>query len=30
LEELAAEWGTEPLEKRDEGFFGKIKDALGL
>lgn len=30
LEELAAEWGTEPLEKRDEGFFGKIKDALGF
>ena len=30
LEELAAEWGTEPLDKRDEGFFGKLKDALGL
>jgi molecular chaperone DnaJ len=30
LEELAAEWGTEPLDKRDEGFFGKIKDALGF
>lgn len=30
LEELAEEWGTEPLDKRDEGFFGKLKDALGL
>lgn len=30
LEQLADEWGDEPLGKRDEGFFSKIKDALGL
>jgi molecular chaperone DnaJ len=30
LEELAEEWGSEPLDKRHDGFLGKIKDALGL
>jgi molecular chaperone DnaJ len=30
LEELAAEWGNEPLDKHDGGFFSKIKDAFGM
>lgn len=30
LEELNAEWGGEPFEKRDGGFFSKLKDAFGM
>lgn len=30
LEELSAEWGGEPFEKRDGGFFSKLKDAFGM
>ncbi|HEY0735363.1 MAG TPA: molecular chaperone DnaJ [Herpetosiphonaceae bacterium] len=30
LEELAVEWGAEPIDKREGGFFSKIKDAFGI
>jgi molecular chaperone DnaJ len=30
LEELNSEWGGEPFEKRDGGFFSKLKDAFGM
>jgi molecular chaperone DnaJ len=30
LEELAEEWGGDPFEKRDGGFFSKLKDAFGI
>ena len=30
LGELAEEWGSEPIDKRDGGFFSKLKDAFGM
>jgi molecular chaperone DnaJ len=30
LNELAEEWGAEPINKRDGGFFSKLKDAIGM
>ncbi len=30
LEELAVEWGAEPIDKREGGFFSKLKDAFGM
>jgi len=30
LTELASEWGTEPIDKREGGFFSKLKDAFGM
>ncbi len=30
LQELAEEWGGDPFEKRDGGFFSKLKDAFGI
>jgi molecular chaperone DnaJ len=30
LSELAEEWGTESFEKREGGFFSKLKDAFGI
>lgn len=30
LTQLSEEWGTEPIDKRDGGFFSKLKDAFGM
>jgi molecular chaperone DnaJ len=30
LQELAVEWGAEPIDKREGGFFSKLKDAFGM
>ena len=30
LRELATEWGDQPFEKRDGGFFSRLKDAFGM
>lgn len=30
LRELSTEWGDEPFEKRDGGFFSRLKDAFGM
>jgi molecular chaperone DnaJ len=30
LTELAEEWGSEPIDKREGGFFSKLKDAFGM
>ncbi|WP_026370744.1 molecular chaperone DnaJ [Kallotenue papyrolyticum] len=30
LQELASEWGNQPFEKRDGGWFSRLKDALGM